>query len=87
MPCATTNAAPDGHPAPTMPQVRVSLIGIGGRCSLSLPALCSEKEILRSAARALHLQQGAFYLKMGMRLFNNWTSVAERCLEENAEIS
>eukprot|EP00975_Prorocentrum_lima_P002204 479484-Prorocentrum_lima.AAC.1 len=46
-----------------------------------------EKEILRSAARALHLQQGAFYLKMGMRLFNNWTSVAERRLEDSAEIS
>eukprot|EP00975_Prorocentrum_lima_P012948 2750778-Prorocentrum_lima.AAC.1 len=65
-------------PVPVVPQVTVTLHGVGGCCSLALPAECMEKEILRSAARALHLQPGMFYLKMGLRLFNNWTSEAKR---------
>eukprot|EP00975_Prorocentrum_lima_P004496 974380-Prorocentrum_lima.AAC.1 len=58
-----TPIAPMG---PAVPQVTVTLHGVGGRCSLGLPAECIEKEILRSAARALHLQPGMFYLKMGL---------------------
>eukprot|EP00975_Prorocentrum_lima_P045010 9426051-Prorocentrum_lima.AAC.1 len=46
-----------------------------------------DKEILRSAARALHLQPGVFDLKMGLRLFNNWTSDAMRHIVPDAEIS
>eukprot|EP00975_Prorocentrum_lima_P057052 11969290-Prorocentrum_lima.AAC.1 len=45
-----------------------------------------EKDILRSVARAVHLQPGMFYLKMGLRLFNNWTSEAMRQVAPDAEL-
>eukprot|EP00975_Prorocentrum_lima_P014935 3168664-Prorocentrum_lima.AAC.1 len=49
---------PQPLPEPVVPQVTVTLHGVGGCCSLALPAECMEKEVLRSAARALHLQPG-----------------------------
>eukprot|EP00975_Prorocentrum_lima_P060055 12593653-Prorocentrum_lima.AAC.1 len=40
IPCADTSTGPSGVPVPAVSQVTVILQGVGGRCSLALPALC-----------------------------------------------
>eukprot|EP00975_Prorocentrum_lima_P004142 899800-Prorocentrum_lima.AAC.1 len=66
--------------------VWVTIHGVGACRSLALPAQCMEKDILRAIASAVPLRPGMFYLKMGRRLLNNWTSDAMRQVAPDAEL-